>query len=101
MKGKSFNQEAKMKTLKELEEEIRQLAYELYEKSGKIPGREMENWLEAERMVMERHFGSKGQVSEERQIETEASSGAESPGERRKKFSGRSGSGRGRMKKAE
>jgi hypothetical protein len=90
-----------MKTLKELEEEIRLLAYELYEKSGKIPGREMENWLEAERMVMERHFGSKDQGSGQRQIESEPSSGAESAGDRRKKCSGRSGSGRGRMKKAE
>lgn len=41
--------------LKVLEEEIRLLAYELYEKSGRIPGRDLDNWLEAERIVFERY----------------------------------------------
>ncbi|GAB5046496.1 DUF2934 domain-containing protein [Thermodesulfovibrio sp. TK110] len=35
-----------------LEEEIRQVAYELYVKSGCIPGKDLDNWLEAERIVM-------------------------------------------------
>ncbi|MGC9044855.1 MAG: DUF2934 domain-containing protein [Thermodesulfovibrio sp.] len=35
-----------------LEEEIRQVAYELYVKSGCIPGRDLDNWLEAEKIVM-------------------------------------------------
>ena len=30
---------------------IRKKAQELYEKSGRKPGRDMENWLEAERLV--------------------------------------------------
>jgi hypothetical protein len=38
-----------------LQEEIAKVAYELYEKSGCIKGRESENWLEAERIVLLRH----------------------------------------------
>ncbi len=36
-------------------EEIRKVAYELYEKSGCIGGREVENWLAAEKIVTARH----------------------------------------------
>ncbi|MCL0066831.1 DUF2934 domain-containing protein [Thermodesulfovibrionales bacterium] len=35
--------------------EIARVAHELYEKSGMIDGRDIENWLEAERVVMARH----------------------------------------------
>jgi len=35
-----------------LHDEIAKVAYELYEISGRIDGRDMENWLEAERIVM-------------------------------------------------
>lgn len=38
-----------------LYDEIAKLAYELYEKSGCIPCRELENWLEAETIVLMRH----------------------------------------------
>jgi len=38
-----------------LEEEIRQVAYELYVKSGCIPGRDLDNWLEAERIVLAKY----------------------------------------------
>ena len=38
-----------------LQEEIAKVAYELYEKSGRIAGRERQNWLEAERIVLTRH----------------------------------------------
>lgn len=34
-----------------LYDKIAKAAYELYEKSGKIGGRNLENWLEAEKMV--------------------------------------------------
>jgi hypothetical protein len=37
------------------EEEIRKVAYELYERSGRVPGREIENWLKAEKIVMARY----------------------------------------------
>ncbi len=39
----------------DLKEEISRVAYELYIKSGCIPGRDMDNWLEAERIVMEKY----------------------------------------------
>src|SRR3972149_6107118 len=34
--------------------EIAKVAYDLWEKEGRIPGRDFENWLEAERIVMTR-----------------------------------------------
>ncbi|MGE5239111.1 MAG: DUF2934 domain-containing protein [Chloroflexota bacterium] len=37
-----------------LNEEISRVAYELYEKSGRIPGRDEFNWLEAEKIVRAR-----------------------------------------------
>ncbi|OGW40954.1 MAG: hypothetical protein A2Y97_03190 [Nitrospirae bacterium RBG_13_39_12] len=36
-------------------DEIAKIARELYEKSGKIEGRDLDNWLEAERIVMARY----------------------------------------------
>lgn len=39
----------------ELEKEINKLAYELFVKSGCIPGRDMDNWLEAERIIKEKY----------------------------------------------
>jgi hypothetical protein len=39
----------------DIHEEIKKVAYELYEKCGRIGGREIENWLAAEKMVMARH----------------------------------------------
>jgi len=38
----------------DLYEEIAKVAYDLYEKSGYIDGRDLDNWLEAERVVMAR-----------------------------------------------
>lgn len=38
-----------------LQEEIAKVARELYEKSGCIEGRDRENWLDAERIVLLRH----------------------------------------------
>ncbi len=38
-----------------LHDEITMVAYELYEKSGYIEGRALDNWLEAERIVIARH----------------------------------------------
>ncbi len=42
-----------MDSKQDLKEEIARVAYEIYEQRG-IPGMEMENWLEAERMVLEK-----------------------------------------------
>jgi hypothetical protein len=36
----------------ELRRRIAEKAYELYERRGKVPGQEVEDWLEAERMIM-------------------------------------------------
>lgn len=38
----------------DLYEEIAKVAYEIYEKGGCIEGRDLDNWLEAERIVMAR-----------------------------------------------
>ena len=38
-----------------LHEEIAKTAYVLYEKSGYINGKDFENWLDAERIVLTRH----------------------------------------------
>jgi hypothetical protein len=38
-----------------LHEEIVRVAGDLFEKSGRVGGRDLENWLEAERIVMLRH----------------------------------------------
>ncbi|MBM4129308.1 MAG: DUF2934 domain-containing protein [Nitrospira sp.] len=45
-----------------LHDEIAKVAAELYEKSGRIEGRDLENWLEAERIVMARHTVKKKSV---------------------------------------
>lgn len=40
-----------------LHEEIAKIAHELYEKSGWIHGRDLENWIEAEKIVKSRLNG--------------------------------------------
>ena len=42
-----------MDSKQDLKKEIAKVAYEIYEQMG-ISGREVENWLEAERIVLER-----------------------------------------------
>jgi hypothetical protein len=37
-------------------DEISRIAYELYEKRGKVQGRELEDWLQAEKIFMERNI---------------------------------------------
>jgi hypothetical protein len=36
----------------EVMERIQKLAFELYEKSGRLENRELDNWLEAEKLVL-------------------------------------------------
>ncbi len=50
-----------------LHDEIAKAAYELYEKSGKI-GRDLENWLEAEKIIMAR-YGKKELAAAAKQME--------------------------------
>ncbi|GAB6182276.1 DUF2934 domain-containing protein [Thermodesulfovibrio hydrogeniphilus] len=54
-----------------LEEEIRQVAYELYVKSGCIAGRDIDNWLEAERIVLRKYNLIKEEQPEEVKEEPE------------------------------
>jgi hypothetical protein len=36
----------------ELEQRIRQLAFEIHEKNGRLENRELDNWLEAESIIL-------------------------------------------------
>ncbi len=45
-------------------DEIAKVAQELFEKSGRVPARDLENWLEAERIVKAR-YGNGGNGKEE------------------------------------
>jgi hypothetical protein len=40
---------------KNIYDEIAKVAYDFYEKSGRVHGRDVQNWLEAERVVLTRH----------------------------------------------
>jgi hypothetical protein len=42
-----------MKRKKGIHDDITRVAYELYEKRGRAHGHELEDWLEAEKIVME------------------------------------------------
>lgn len=44
-----------------VQEEIKKLAYDFYEKSGRVGGRELEHWLMAEQIIMAK-LASKGSV---------------------------------------
>jgi len=44
-----------MKMKKGIHDEIARVAYELYEKGGRAYGNELKDWLEAEKIVMEKH----------------------------------------------
>lgn len=44
-----------MERKKNLYDEIVTVAYHLYEKRGRVHGSHLEDWLEAERIVLERH----------------------------------------------
>lgn len=50
----------------DLYEEIARVAYNIYLKSGYIEGRDLDNWLEAERIVMTRF--AKGKKSEKKTV---------------------------------
>jgi hypothetical protein len=45
----------------DLYDEVAKLAYELYEKNGRIEGRNLNNWLEAERIVRARYAARENQ----------------------------------------
>ena len=61
----------------DLHGEIAKVAHELYEKSGRLVGRDLDNWLDAERIVLTRHASQELEEPEEattiEEIETEGS----------------------------
>jgi hypothetical protein len=48
--------------MRDLHDLIAQLACELYRKSGNIEGRDLDNWLDAERTIMSLHSIEEGLV---------------------------------------
>jgi len=44
-----------MKREKGLHDEVARVAYELYKKRGRAHGHDLEDWLEAEKIVTEKH----------------------------------------------
>jgi hypothetical protein len=50
----------------ELNDEIAKRAQELYERSGRIEGRDLGNWLEAERIVKARYRMKEKSVAEKK-----------------------------------
>ena len=48
-----------------LHDEIVAVAYELYVAGGCVPGRGLDNWLDAERIVLARHSGQEIEEPEE------------------------------------
>lgn len=46
-------------------DEIAKVAFELYEKSGKVEGCDLDNWLEAEKIVISRHASQEIEEPEE------------------------------------
>jgi hypothetical protein len=45
-----------MVTKKDFSDEIAKVAYDLYERRGKMHGDALEDWLQAEKIVMKRHI---------------------------------------------
>lgn len=60
-----------------LHKEIEMVAYELYEKSGRVGGRDLENWLEAENVVRVRHAKKELVATAAKQMEQVAGAAAE------------------------
>jgi hypothetical protein len=45
-------------------DQIAKVAYSIYEKNGKVEGRDLDNWLEAERIVLGQEHKRQGKISE-------------------------------------
>ena len=54
MARKNTNNSSTSIPQEQLTDMIRKKAYELYEKRGKKPGQDMNNWLEAERIIKQK-----------------------------------------------
>ena len=56
-----------MNTYDNIGYEIAKVAYDLWEKGGCIPGKDLENWLEAERIVMTMTISAEKSTAKEKQ----------------------------------
>jgi hypothetical protein len=54
-----------------LHDEIAAIAYELYESRGCVQGRDLDDWLDAERLVLGRHAGQEMEEPKEEDISEE------------------------------
>jgi len=54
-----------------LQDEIAAVAYELFESRGCVHGRDLDDWLDAERIVLGRHAGQEIEEPEEEDISEE------------------------------
>jgi Protein of unknown function (DUF2934) len=54
-----------------LHDEIAAIAYELYESRGCVRGRDLDDWLDAERIVLGRHSGQDIEEPEEEETSEE------------------------------
>ena len=52
--GMMYGADTSGRSADQLSELIRERAYQLFEEGGRRPGRELENWLEAEREIKKR-----------------------------------------------
>ena len=48
----------------DIHSQIENLAYEIYENSGRVEGRDLDHWLEAEHMILSRYQGHAGPATE-------------------------------------
>jgi len=48
----------------DMNDEIARVAYEIYEKSGRMNGRDIDNWLEAERIVVAQNSKQQEEAAE-------------------------------------
>jgi hypothetical protein len=47
-----------------MNDQIAKVAYSIYEKNGKVDGRDLDNWLEAERIVLGQEHKQQGEIAE-------------------------------------
>ena len=84
---------------KALEEEIRMVAYKLYVKSGYVPGRDLENWLEAERIVLAKYGLNPEEMTQESSFSSSFEGKPKSKTRCRKKVKEGATKGKGKCKK--
>ena len=64
-----------MKRKKGLHDEVARVAYELYKKRGRAHGHDLKDWLEAEKIVMEKHERHARETKQQVDVITKTSQG--------------------------